>query len=121
MGIKHYERPSLVIMLCTFNVNWSDREWNEYEASIQTRYINIRTSLAGRNTKLLLVAVKVGTDAGGVDQEKLIERKSSLTSALQLDNYNFDPIFKRELELLALLHLCIFFMFLLFSIFLQFA
>ena len=90
---KHCEeRPSLVIMLCTFNVNWSDREWEDYEASVQTRHINLKTSLASRNTKLLLVAIKVGNEDASVDQEVLAHRKSSLTSTLQLDNYNFDMI-----------------------------
>jgi hypothetical protein len=90
---KHVsKRPSVVIMLCGFNVNWNDQEWEQKEAEIQSQYINHRTNLFGRNCKLLLVAVKTGDAATGIDQEKLADRKNGLVTALQLDSYSFDML-----------------------------
>ena len=58
---KHCDdRPSVVILLCKFDLGWNDAEWSEKEMVIQSRFINTMTNLAGTHTKLLLLMVITG-------------------------------------------------------------
>ena len=94
MGKHCEERPSVVIMLCEFDLEWNPFEWSEKETIIQSRFINAMTNLVGMNTKLQLVAVKTGEPTpGGVENDEMLnERVNALMEALQIDSKTFTMI-----------------------------
>ena len=52
--------PSIVIFTTTFCVDWSSSEWLRREATLQERYLSLRSSLNYREAKIIIVAIKTG-------------------------------------------------------------
>ena len=81
---KHYELlPSVVIITAGFNVEWQTLEWNRLSESLLDKVNRIRDQLKGREVKVVVVTVKIGS--GQIAPDILEERIGNLRRHLSLE------------------------------------
>ena len=90
---KHHSLlPSVVIFIIKFSMEWSAGEWGRREGSIQESYAKMKSQIASRDAKIVLVVVRVGPDT--TDKELADERMSSLKRHLGIEGkyiFVFNP------------------------------
>jgi hypothetical protein len=75
---KHHEQlPSVVVMLCTFCVDWSSSEWIRREAAMYERFMRLKNVLAGRDVKLIVLTVRTGTST---QLDKVVSNDNAIAS-----------------------------------------
>eukprot|EP00981_Chlorochromonas_danica_P006367 scaffold1365_cov163-Ochromonas_danica.AAC.57 len=85
---KHFDSlPSVLLYVVPFGIDWNVNEFSRREVSFLERYNRLRASLASRDIKVIVLAVRVGV--GYVEKELVDERTNHLKKYLQIDSRNF--------------------------------
>ena len=86
---KHHDQlPSLTLLVSTFCVDWATSEWFRREALVFERFTKLKASLSSRDSKIVIITVKVGKVASA-DKDVMEERINSMRRHLALDTRTF--------------------------------
>lgn len=85
---KHFDLlPSVVLFCVPFGVDWSANEWSKRELAIQDRFTRLKSVMATREVKVIVIMIKVGS--GVMDKDVLDERVSAFKRHAQTDSKTF--------------------------------
>ena len=84
---KHLkDLPAVVVVF--FELDWNDPDWNEKKLEVAGKLESLRSTLAGRGTKMAVVLIQkeptAGLPTGSNDDTVAAERASALCSACEL-------------------------------------